>query len=67
MLVKKDFSKLYYKNSHQGVQMDSKIRAWLLLLVSMLVIGAVTGVPHLEQPDLVEPIALIVLYLMGQR
>jgi hypothetical protein len=33
----------------------------------MLVIGAVTGVPHLKQPDLVDPIALIVFFLIDKR
>ena len=47
--------------------MNSKIRAWLLFLTATLVIGAVTGVPHLEQPDLVEPITLIVFFLINGR
>jgi hypothetical protein len=45
--------------------MNSKIEAWLTLsLLVMLLLGAVTGIPHLEQPDLVEPIVLLVLYLI---
>ena len=37
---------------------------WLLFaLLAMLVLGAVTGIPRLKQPDLVEPIVLLVLYL----
>jgi hypothetical protein len=47
--------------------MNSKIRAWLLLLVTTLVLAAVTGVPHLKQPDLVDPIALIVFFLIDKR
>jgi hypothetical protein len=47
--------------------MDSKIRAWLLVLVATLVIAAVTGIPHLKQPDLVETIALIVFFLIDKR
>jgi hypothetical protein len=47
--------------------MDTKIRAWLLFLTAMLVIGAVTGIPHLEQPELVDPITLIVFYLINGR
>jgi hypothetical protein len=47
--------------------MDSRIRAWLLMLVATLVIAAVTGVPHLKQPDLVDPIALIVFFLIDKR
>ena len=44
--------------------MNKKTEAWLLLgLLVMLVMGAVTGIPRLEQPDLVEPIVLLVLYL----
>ncbi len=45
--------------------MNSEIEAWLpLSLLVMLVIGAVTGIPHLEQPDLVESIVLLVLYFL---
>jgi len=47
--------------------MDSKTRAWLLILVATLVIAAVTGVPDLKQPDLVDPIALIVFFLIDKR
>jgi hypothetical protein len=47
--------------------MNSKIRAWLLMLVAMLVIAAVTGIPHLKQPDLVDAIALIALFLIDKR
>jgi hypothetical protein len=47
--------------------MDSKAQAWLLMLVATLVIAAVTGVPHLKQPDLVDPIALIVFFLIDKR
>jgi hypothetical protein len=47
--------------------MDNKIRAWVLMLVATLVIAAVTGVPHLEQPDLVDTIALIVFCLIDKR
>jgi polyferredoxin len=47
--------------------MNTKIRAWLLFLIATLVIAAVTGVPHLEQPDLVEPITLIVFFLVNGR
>ncbi len=51
----------------KGTLMDSKIRAWLLILVATLVIAAVTGVPDLKQPDLVDPIALIVFFLIDKR
>ncbi len=47
--------------------MDTKIRAWLLFLSATLVIGAVTGVPHLAQPDLLEPITLIAFFLINGR
>jgi hypothetical protein len=47
--------------------MDSKIRAWLVVLNTTLVMGAVTGVPDLKQPDLVEPIALISFFLIDKR
>jgi hypothetical protein len=47
--------------------MTSKIRAWFIVLVTMLVVAAVTGVPHLKQPDLVDPIALIVFFLIDKR
>jgi hypothetical protein len=47
--------------------MPSKIRAWLVLLLVTLVIGAVTGVPHLAQPDLLEPITLIAFFLINGR
>jgi polyferredoxin len=47
--------------------MNSKIRAWLLVLITTLVIAAVTGVPDLKQPELVEPIALIAFFLIDKR
>jgi hypothetical protein len=48
--------------------MDNKIGAWLSLsLLVMLTLGAVTGIPHLEQPELVDPITFIVLWLIDKR
>ncbi len=47
--------------------MTKKIQIWLQVLVTMLVVAAVTGIPHLEQPDLVDPIALIVFFLIDKR
>jgi hypothetical protein len=47
--------------------MTDKIRAWLFVLVAMLVVAAVTGVPELKQTDLIEPIALIVFFLIDKR
>ena len=47
--------------------MNTKVRAWLLFLTATLVISAVTGVPHLEQPELVDPITLIVFFLINGR
>jgi hypothetical protein len=47
--------------------MTNKIRAWLFVLVAMLVVAAVTGVPQLKQPDLIDPIALIVFFLIDKR
>jgi hypothetical protein len=44
-----------------------KIRAGLLVLLTMLAVAAVTGVPHLKQPDLVDPIALIIFFLIEKR
>ena len=44
--------------------MDTKIRAWLVLLLSTLAIAAVTGVPHLQQPDLVEPMIALIVFLL---
>jgi hypothetical protein len=39
----------------------------LFVLVAMLVVAAVTGVPQLKQPDLIDPIALIVFFLIDKR
>jgi hypothetical protein len=47
--------------------MNRKIRAWLLLLAAVLVVAAATGAPHLKQPDLVDPIVLIIFYLIDKR
>ncbi len=47
--------------------MDNKIRSWLLLLTVALIVAALTGVPHLEQPGLVDSITLIILYLIDGR
>jgi tellurite resistance protein TehA-like permease len=47
--------------------MDNKIRSWLLLLTVALIVAALTGVPHLGQPGLVDSITLIILYLIDGR
>ncbi len=50
--------------------MANKIPAeqvFFCVLIALLVVAAVTGVPHLEQPGLVESIVLILLWLSGQR
>lgn len=47
--------------------MDNKTRVWILALNTTLVIAAVTGIPNLKQPELVEPIALISFFLIDKR
>jgi len=44
--------------------MDTKIRVWVVLLLATLAIAAVTGVPHLQQPDLVEPMIALIVFLI---
>jgi hypothetical protein len=52
------------KELYHCFEMNTKIRAWLLFLTALLVIGAVTGIPHLEQPDLMEPIIALIIFLL---
>jgi hypothetical protein len=47
--------------------MNKKARTGLLIWLIVLTVAAVTGVPHLKQPDLVDPIALIVFFLIDKR
>jgi hypothetical protein len=47
--------------------MNKKAKTGILIWLGMLNFAAVTGVPHLKQPDLVEPIALIVFFLIDKR
>jgi hypothetical protein len=47
--------------------MNRKVQAGLLILLTLLAVAAVTGVPHLKQPGLVDSIALIVFFLIEKR